>query len=287
MLYTKCPACGVPLRKATGNMSVCPKCYRGFRSCETSLNVSAAPAGTTAQPVRAANDNETANRAKPRIIAGLVSAIFLVSMTGTIEVLPFVMILVMLIVGVCVKDFTIEDSFIDPVTDPVKAPLAIPAASGAKFRNTTDYLNQFRTLPLASMPLGRLGSEAVQQIRQLEAKQQALRELLGTNHPFEKNSQEAAKYVLANCKQILFRLRYCDQTDPALCRVHAEYIQLRLQENARVLRDFEKLIIEVTQMNDDQPVHEPCLDVLAETLRSIRTQDGTLPQQQLLQRMMR
>ena len=277
MLYTKCPACGVPLRKATGNMSVCPKCFRGFRSCETSLNVSAAPAGTTAQPLSAA-DRENVNRAKPRIIAGLVSAIFLISMTGSVEVLPFIMILVVLIVCICVKDYAVDEA--------ENNPQAIPSASGQKFRNTTDYLNQFRTMPLYSMPLGRFGSEAVQQIRQLETKQQALRELLGPNHPFEKNSQEAAKFVLANCKQILFRLRYCDQTDPALCRVHAEYIQTRLQENARVLLDFEKLIIEVTQMNDDLPAREPCLDVLAETLRNVRTQDGTLPPQMRMQRMM-
>ena len=277
MLYTKCPACGVPLRKATGNMSVCPKCFRGFRSCETSLNVSAAPAGTAVQPVSNA-DRETVARAKPRIIAGLVSAIFLFSMAGTADVLPVIMILVVLIVCVCVKDGFAEN------TD--SAPAAVPKASGMKFRNTTDYLNQFRTLPLYSMPLGRFGSDAVQQIRQLETKQQALSELLGPNHPFEKNSQEAAKFVLANCKQILFRLRYCDQTDPALCRVHAEYMQIRLQENARVLRDFEKLIIEVTQMNDDLPAREPCLDVLADTLRNVRTQDGTLPPQMQMQRMM-
>ena len=283
MLYTKCPACGVPLRKATGGTSVCPKCFRGFRSSETSLNVSAAPAGTTAQPVYAANTKENANRVKPRIIVGLLSVIFLVSMTGTIAVLPFIIMLLVLIVRVCVKDYNIEDSFTDLVTDPVKKPLAIPAASGAKFRNTTDYLNQFRTLPLASMPLGKLGLEAVQQIRQLEAKQQALRELLGTDHPFEKNSREAAKYVLANCKQILFRLRYCDQNDPAFCRIHAEYIQTRLQENAKVLRDFEQLIIEASQMNDDLPAEVPCLDVLADTLRTVRTQDGALLQQRMMQ----
>ena len=50
-----------------------------------------------------------------------------------------------------------------------------------------------------------------------------------------------------------------------------------------MLRDFEKLIIEVTQMNQDMPVQEPCLDVLADTLRKVRTQETVMPQQRMMQ----
>ena len=66
---------------------------------------------------------------------------------------------------------------------------------------------------------------------------------------------------------------YCDQNDRELRRVHAAFLNERMDDNERVLRDFENLIIEVTQMDDGLPMNAPTLDVLASTLRSVRTGD--------------
>ena len=263
MLYTKCPACGVPLRRATGGTSVCPKCFRGFRSSDPPLSVPAVQ-----QPAAGV---QPAAAAKRGLVAALFGAIIIFSMCGELCVLPFVMAMIVVFIRFYVKEIVSDEP-----EDSGQESMKNPATSA-------DYLTQFRKLKLDTMPLGQYGEEAVQQIRQLDTKRQALRELLGQNHPFAKNSEETAKFVLANCKQILFRLRYCDQNDPAFCRIHAEYMQTRLQENAKVLRDFEQLIIEVTQMNDDLPAEAPCLDVLADTLRNVRTQDGALQQQRMMQ----
>ena len=88
MLYTKCPACGVPLRKATGGTSVCPKCFRGFRSSEPPLSVPAAPA---VQP--AAAGPQSAAAAKGGLCAAVFSAIIIFSMCGELCVLPVVLAL--------------------------------------------------------------------------------------------------------------------------------------------------------------------------------------------------
>ena len=148
-----------------------------------------------------------------------------------------------------------------------------------------DYYAQLQMLNLESMPLGRFGIEAAEQIRRLDSKMDALRALLPAEHPFFRNAADAEKYILENCKQILYRLKYCDQKDRALCRVHAKYLEARLAENEKVLRDFENLIIEVTQMNDDLPQQQPCLDVIADTLHQIRTGEETADVHQQQMRM--
>ena len=129
----------------------------------------------------------------------------------------------------------------------------------------------------ATMPLGVYGERALHQLERLEQKQEALAAMLGKNHPFIRNGDDAEIFILKNCRQVLYRLKYCDQSDPNFCRIHAEYLEERLAENEKVLGDFEKLVIEVTQLDLDTPQTAPCLDVLAETLHGVRTQDGALP----------
>lgn len=268
MLYTKCPACGVALRVGSGNVAVCPRCLRGFRSNETTL-----PAPAVIQPVTTGKSN-VQPKADPgsRKIAALLIAIIFFGIAGGAAALPIIMVMTVLIVRFAIS--SVKEDFTE-----AGAPLPVrhPPQSCA------DYRKELNALGLETMPLGKYGCDAEAQLRLLENQKKALTEMLGASHPFQKNAEDAEQYVLNNCKQILYRLRYCDQSDPAFCRIHAEYMQQRLQENSRVLRDFEKLIIEVTQMNQDIPVQEPCLDVLADTLRNIRTQETASPQQRMMQ----
>lgn len=265
MLYTKCPACGVALRGGTGGVSVCPRCLRGFRSSETHLPAAAV------QPVTGSTAAQTGADPYSRRIAGLLIAIVCVGIIGGAAALPVILLLTGLIVR-----FAVCSAKEDPCTETKTVSSGTP-------KTGADYRKQLNALPLDTMPLGKFGFDADAQLRLLDNQKKALTEMLGASHPFQKNAADAEQYVVNNCKQILYRLRYCDQSDPAFCRIHAEYMQQRLQENARVLRDFEKLIIEVTQMNQDMPVQEPCLDVLADTLRNIRTQETAMPQQRMMQ----
>lgn len=268
MLYTKCPACGVALRGGSGNVSVCPRCLRGFRSNDPSF-----PASAVIQPVTTGNTNvQPKSDPNSRRIAALLVAIIFFGFAGGAAALPIILVMTVLIVRFAIA--SVKDDF---TADSEPIPVRRPPQSCA------DYRKELNALQLETMPLGKYGYDADAQLRLLENQKKALTEMLGASHPFQKNAADAEQYVLNNCKQIYYRLRYCDQSDPAFCRIHAEYMQQRLQENARVLRDFEKLIIEVTQMNQDMPVQEPCLDVLADTLRKVRTQETVMPQQRMMQ----
>ena len=148
-----------------------------------------------------------------------------------------------------------------------------PVGAAEQLRSADDYLRAFRMLPLDYMPLRAEACRAIAQIDALKRKQIAVASMLEQGHPFIQSCNNAAEYILSNLKQVLYRLKYCDQNDVSLRKMHAEYLRERLDDNDRVLRDFENLIIEVTQMEDQTAVTAPTLDVLAETLHSVRTGD--------------
>ena len=152
-----------------------------------------------------------------------------------------------------------------------------PRAAGEQLRSVDDYLRAFNMLALDSMPLREEAGTAIMQLHALRRKQLALGSMLSQGHPFIKSGNDAAAYILRNLKQVLYRLRFCDQSDPELRRMHAKYIRDRLDENDRILRDFENLVIEVTQLTDDTAVTAPSLDVLAATLHSINTGEELPP----------
>ena len=250
----RCPACGVMLRQQGGNTGVCPQCYRSF--CYTSEAFSgraqAASAGDGTREVK---------------IVLLIIGIMMSLVTG---LLPITVMLVCALVGNCKN----ADK-----TAAVSNPQGRVVPTGTYLKKRSDYIRVFRTIDFASMPLGIYGERALHQVERLDRKQEALAAMLGKDHPFIRSGDEAEMFILKNCKQVLYRLKYCDQGDPAFCRVHAEYLEERLAENEKILGDFEKLVIEVTQLDLDMPQTAPCLDVLADTLHNVRTQDGALPDQ--------
>lgn len=248
----RCPACGVMLRQQNGNTGVCPQCYRKF--CYKSEAFS----GRT--PAASACDGSREIK-----IFFLVIAIFLSFLTG---LLPITIMLVCGLVRLCKE----ADN-----TAAVSNPQGRVVPTGTYLQKRSDYIRVFRTMNFATMPLGVYGERALHQLERLEQKQEALAAMLGKNHPFIRNGDDAEIFILKNCKQVLYRLKFCDQSDPNFCRIHAEYLEERLAENEKVLGDFEKLVIEVTQLDLDTPQTAPCLDVLAETLHGVRTQDGALP----------
>lgn len=256
MLNTVCPACGIPLQKRAGYIAICPRCLRSFRMNERTIGGSQAELMPNSLPK---NPSKTGNYVSRMfiwiilIVAALIMNFFPLAMIGFFAVIR----------NACRIDK--ENAKV-----PEKKTISY-IGSGEKLQTHYDYFTQFRLLGLETMPLGRFGIEATDQIRRLDTKMQALRALLPKEHPFFKNADDAEEFILENCKQILYRLKYCDQQDRALCRVHAQYMQERLSENEKVLRDFENLIIEVTQMDDDLPAQQPCLDVIADTLHQIRT----------------
>ena len=246
----RCPACGVLLRQENGNAAVCPKCFREFRYQNDSFSS------------RTASDDTDAWREV--VIILLVLGIVFTFATGLIP-------LAIILTSVLAHNF--KKSAKEPNMK-IETKRNVPY--GTVLQTRADYLRNFRAMTLYEMPLGIYGERALHQIERLEQKQQALRTMLGKDHPFIRNGDEAERYILKNCKQILYRLKFCDQSNPDLCRMHAEYLEGRLADNEKILRDYENLVIEVTQLDLDMPETKPCLDVLADTLYRVRTQDGAL-----------
>ncbi len=250
----KCPACSVMLQQVSGSTAVCPKCFRQFSYQNTAFRSQTPTAADE-------KDMEKSGTAIILLIVGIV-------LTFSVGLLPLAVFLTVMLIKTCKK--VSENPAAQP--QPVRY---VPC--GKQLQTRGDYIRSFSAMQLYDMPLGPYGERALHQIEQLEQKQQALTAMLGKEHPFIKNGNEAETYILKNCKQILYRLKFCDQTDPDLCRAHADFLEGRLADNEKILRDFENLIIEVSQLDLDTPETKPCLDVLAATLHDVRTQDGALP----------
>ena len=246
----KCPACSVMLQPVTGSSAVCPKCFRQFSYQNTAFR------SNTQSSTDPFADNKREVKAVLLFI-GMIS-------TLAVGMIPITVFLTVLFVRLC-SEASAQNS---------KAPEGKIIPTCMYLNKRSDYIRVFRTARFDEMPLGIYGERALHQIERLEQKQQALVAMLGKEHPFIHNGDEAEVYILKNCKQVLYRLKYCDQSDPDLCRVHADFLEGRLADNEKILHDFENL---VTQLDLDTPETKPCLDVLAATLHDVRTQDGALP----------
>ncbi len=272
-----CKNCG-EMMITQGMMMICPRCGRSEQIAQSNADPAVFRQAEIENPDR-----------NSKIIT-LVVLVCLTFVCGALNLFPLVCIFIIFIVRI-LRDILPRlnnNSFFDIDSIPQSAPINITrevpktgdSKSSARIPNTrNDYINAFMSLNLMSLPLGRYGAEAVNQIRQLTDKQAALQAMLGWVHAFSASCKRAEEFVLENCKHIYYRLRYCDQRDPAFLHEHELYIREKLVENAKILHDFEKLIIEVTEMNDNELRPEPCMDVLAETLHNIRTHDGALEHQ--------
>ena len=91
------------------------------------------------------------------------------------------------------------------------------------------------------------------------------------------------QYFLRNTKQILFRLRYCDQNDMSRREEHKAFFRRTLDENAAILRDLETFMIELSQMEDGTPMNAPALNMLSQ---SMQNQRNTAPDDEELMHML-
>lgn len=259
MLNYTCKYCGGVLRIREGRMGAqCTTCGR-YYSSDAIYTIAQKSAPETVS---------LRDAAKSTKIIGIVIAAMFTFFLMPVSPVPFMLFLpaAFIIAGKAI----IKEAEASEGDD-------LPRGAGEQLRSADDYLRAFRTMPLEYMPLREEANRAVMQIDALKRKQLALGSMLRQDHPFIKSGNDAAAYILRNLKQVLYRLRFCDQSDPELRRMHAKYLRERLDENDRILRDFENLIIEVTQLSDDTAVTAPSLDVLAATLHSVNTGEELPP----------
>lgn len=161
------------------------------------------------------------------------------------------------------------NSYSSPRAMQPQRPMAQPYLN-ERLNTAQDYLEAFRMLPLVSMPFREEAAEAMNQLSALMTKQQGIASLLPEGHPYYPTVNDAVDYFLKNVKQILFRLRYCDQNDMSRREEHRAFFRRILEENAAILRDFETFMIELSQVEDGVQGTVPCLDVLSQSMHSMR-----------------
>ena len=132
-----------------------------------------------------------------------------------------------------------------------------------------DYIAVFRNMH-AKAPACSCAGEAAYQLRQFQKCKRALHFLMGSEeHPFLDAERSAEAYFLANCRKMYVRL-ICSDLNTIRNAAYADDFQQCLNDNAVVLRDFERLTVEVSQMNDQTPRVAPALDVIADALHEVR-----------------
>ena len=141
-----------------------------------------------------------------------------------------------------------------------------------KLKDADDYLRAFKAWLNEETPFTEHIKIVIRQLESLKRKQAALRSVLDDtkDSPFLSTAAEVESYVLANCKRVLNRVMIYDSSEPQKYNMHVAYLQQVLGDNARVLSDFENLILEVSQIGDDSAAETPCLTELTAALRSVR-----------------
>lgn len=141
-----------------------------------------------------------------------------------------------------------------------------------KLKDANDYRNALTAWIAEDTPYTDLIRVAVTHLESLERKEKALRSILDETKgsPFLTTADDVERYILANTKRFLNRIMISDGTDQSRTRNHIMYLQQLLQQDSKVLGDFENLIVEISQIGDDSQAETPCLKELTEALRSMR-----------------
>jgi len=149
---------------------------------------------------------------------------------------------------------------------------AAVVSDAKRLKTVDDYIKAFEAWEYEDTPFVDQIKVAEKQLGSLKRKQAALRSILddSKDSPFLTTAADVEQYILANSKRILNRVMIFDQGEPYKYNTHAQYLQGVLNENAKVLSDFENLILEVSQIGDDANAATPCLNELTAALRSVR-----------------
>ena len=200
-------------------------------------------------------------------VMGIVEALLAVILFNALNT---GMLLKLLVVGAVVVISLIADGAI------LHAGSASVVSDAKKLKDADDYIKAFNAWLNEDTPFENYIKIAIKQLESLKRKQQALRAVLDDSwdSPFLRTAEEVNQYVLANSKRVLSRVMIYDQNYPVKYNMHASYLENVLGENARMLSDFENLIVEVSQIGDDvNAASTPMLNELTKALRSVRISD--------------
>lgn len=255
-----CPACkGVLLFRT--DVYVCSSCGKGY-SEEQVRNL--AEYGSI--EARVPMDRSTARR---KIAIWIIAGVLL-------EILVAVCIHPIFLILTLSVHLGFFGAYLRKIRDAVKLPAKKTAPETVE-----DYIAVFRTIQ-QNAPECSYAGEAAYQLKMLRERQKVLHYLMGgTQHSFRDAENEAEVYILANCKRLYVRLQCCNLRLPSEIAAYDADFQQCLNDNAVVLRDFERLTYEVSKLDEGSAPQAPALGVLADALHEVRTGQRELPQRRI------
>ena len=149
-----------------------------------------------------------------------------------------------------------------------------------KLKDPDDYIDALESWRGRELPFEGEITCGIKQLEQLERKKNALFAVSGDEKDgaFTSVAAEVETAVLTNVKRILNRFMIFDKQDTDKLYMHKNYIQGLLENNSKVLAEFDSLIIEVSQIGDIAETQSLNLDYITNSLRQLRTEGDALEQ---------
>lgn len=148
-----------------------------------------------------------------------------------------------------------------------------------KLKDTDDYKQALEACYTKKSPLEKEIKQAITQTTSITKKRKVLQELLEQNNKEHYTAlydlgEQASTYLVGNIRKILNRIAIYDaDTNDDLLESHKIYINKLLDSNENILSQFNRLLTEVSQM-DDTKTDESLSSVLDDMTQSLKQLRG-------------
>lgn len=148
-----------------------------------------------------------------------------------------------------------------------------------KLKDVNDYKTALESCYSKKSPFAKEIEKAILQITSMDKKNKVLNELLEQNNKEHYTALtdlggQASTFLVNNVKKILNRIAIFDaDMDDSLLEEHKKYIQKLIVSNENILKEFNKLLTEVSQL-DDTSNDDTLSNVLSDMTNSLKTLRG-------------
>lgn len=148
-----------------------------------------------------------------------------------------------------------------------------------KLKDVNDYKEALESCYSKKSPFASEIQTAIQQIVSIDKKNRVLNELLEQNNKSHFTAltdlgNQAFTFLVNNVRKILNRIAIFDaDTDESLLEQHKNYIENLITSNENILKEFNKLLTEVSQL-DDTSNDDTLSQVLSDMTDSLKTLRG-------------
>ena len=148
-----------------------------------------------------------------------------------------------------------------------------------KLKDVGDYKEALEACYTKKSPFASEINQAIIQITSIDKKNKVLTELLEQNNKSHFTAltdlgSQASNFLVNNVRKILNRIAiYGADTDDSLLEEHKKFINNLLEANENILKEFNRLLTEVSQL-DDTSTDDSLSKVLSDMTNSLKTLRG-------------